>query len=237
MTPQDAQPLTEALRNHNQPLLLFFPRLTLRDVWRLTRQAPPGRRLRTFIRKLFHWRMNLRIATWQLLTHPGWWRTGLWEYVHTSVLIPLSGHPPPELRWTLLESTFPDGVELKDPEPKLAAFHGVATAVPPRWPPELGACDRLLSWAHEIEGLPYDTGAAAASVLDLNLDGEGRFCSDVGANAWQLLGLLPEYVMHPNHRSGELRKTEMQPRRWTPCEFAAELGAIAWEHAINVKAR
>lgn len=232
---KQARPLAEALAAENTPLLLFFPRLTLLDVARLVKKAPRGQRLRTFVRKLFHWRWNLRIALAQLASHPGWWRTGWWEYVHEALLIPLSGHWPPALRWRLLEATFPAGVELKDPATKLAGFHGVATAVPPRWPVDLIACDRLIAWAHEIEGLPYDTAGAVASPFDINLDGGGRFCSDVGTNAWQILGLLPEWIYRPHHRTGTLRKVELPPRLWTPCEHAAELGANAWERAVNVK--
>lgn len=233
-----AEPLSYALRHECTPLLLFFPRLTLSDVARLVRKAPRGRRLRTLVRKLFHWRMNLRIANAQLITHLGWWRTGLWEFIHVAVLIPLEdggqGRPPHCKRWVLLESTFPAGVELKDPEAKLAGFHGVATAAPPRWPPALEACERLIAWAHEVEGLPYDSAGAGGSPFDLNLDGRGRFCSDVGANAWQILGMLPEWIYRPHHRSGELRKAEMPPRLWDPLELAAELGANCWERAVNV---
>jgi len=240
--------LHSALAKERDPLLLFFPRLTLADVWRLACAAPVGRRMVTFTRKLTHWRWNLRIALAQLLTHLGWWRTGWWEYVHVAVLLPVfsgaavtgrdsadGGQERPPHRWVLVESTFPAGVEIKEPAEKIAGFHGVATAVPPRRPADGAASGKLITWAARIEGLPYDSAGALGSPLDLDLDGGGRFCSDVGAEAWQLLGLLPKWTYKPHHRSRRLVKAELPPRLWDPAELAAELGALAWERAINVR--
>lgn len=226
-------PVTIALRGHNSPLLLFFPRLTLADVWRLARRAPAGKRMRVYLRKLFHWRWNIRISTWQLISHLGSWRLGLWEYVHVAILIPLGIGG--DRRWILVESTYPGGVRIKEPSEKLASFHGVAAAVGAR--NNVMALRELdvLGWAEEMEGLPYDSAGAASSPFDIGIHGSGKFCSDLAAGCWQYLGILPEYIYKPNHRSGELRKIELPSRSWTPAELAMEMGANEWEKAIALR--
>lgn len=232
----DALPLNEALEGQDGPLLVFFPRLTIRDVARLVRQVEPKQRWRTLVKKLGHYLGNLGIAFTQLAAHPGWWRRPVIEDVHVALLVPKSGHWPPGQGWLLVESTYPAGVEIKDPAPKLAGFHGVATVVPLTWPSEALALDRLLAWVHEVEGLAYDSEGAIASPLDLNLDAEGEFCSGVGVNALQVLEHLPEYVLRQVHRTGQLRKVRLRPGDFMPVELAMLHGVLDWSRAVNVRA-
>jgi hypothetical protein len=210
--------------------LVFFPRLTLHDVGRLARQAPPGQRLRTGARKLSHWSGNLTITTTQLASNPGAWRDGLWQLPHVGVTIRESD------QWLLIEATFPEGVTVQPFEAKLRKFSGYAIVVPLAWPPDLAAADEARAWVKQVTGMPYDTAGAVGSLFDFGVDGPGYFCSKLGAAFLQRLAELPASTRIPWYPRRRLILRELKPEDWLPCELARERGVLDWSKALLVEA-
>lgn len=213
---------------------IFFPRLTLGAVWRLARRAPRGERLRTLCRKLGHWAGNSGIALFQLVSHPGWWRLPFWEFSHVGILIDLVDDDGVQ-RWFIVQANLGDGVTATDAQEVVDGYHAPLNAVPLSWPPDLAASARLRAWVRLTLGMDYDAAGAVGSILDLNLDSSGYFCSEHATAAIQQAGLLPEIVFLVNHRTGRLVKTILKPSHTTPCELAAKFGVIGHERGVLIK--
>ncbi len=227
--------------------LVFFPRLILADVWRIASEAKPGRKVLTFLVKMFHWRWNLRIAWAQLFTDLRNAGDHKWEYVHVALLVRFDRFTHPRnaaeaLKGNtvrLIEATYPAGVEIKNPAAKFKKFTGEAVVVEPYPLVENGNILKLVEWIIRIQGQPYDVGGALSSpFFFLSIHRLGKFCSYLGANALQILGRLPEWKTIPNFSHKTLMDLENRAEDYTPSELAREAEALpseSWYKAHLVK--
>lgn len=234
--------------------LVFFVRLTLEDVWRITCQAPWGEKVLTFLRTLAGWRSNLTIRNGQFWAMLGHWRDGFQDFCHVAMVI----QDPWETERTdfpagtpmMIESTSPAGVQIKPLAERLRSYKGRTVIVPLALPPALEKVSPDTTkapaegwhsspfnvWLKRAEGLGYDGVGLFGVLFNLGIDTPGAFfCSELIAEALTELGLLPEWI--PRLRCGKLSNTEQRPNFFEVSELARLTPLLDWGNAVSVDSR
>jgi hypothetical protein len=209
----------EAAKAAEDGWLVFFVRLTLADVWRISRRDP-----RRFLPTLGGWFSNLVIAIGQLLAHIGDWRSGFHNLIHVGVVV----------NGGLLEATEPR-VRLVDLEERLADYPATYL-VPPRHPADPESLSRHPEWLTYVEGLPYNRFGLLGVLLNLGISSPGkRFCSQLAAEYYQITGRLPKWTTVI--RRGSPQAFDVPASFWEPSSLANERGAVGWSGALHVRNR
>jgi len=200
--------------------LVFFWRLTLLDVFRLASGAPRGHKLRALLRNLGGWASNWVIALGQLAANLGDWRSGKWELIHSAIVIE-GGR--------LLEATAPK-VRTISLGNRLAHYPR-CIIVPPRHTAAIEDYEEFHRWAERVDGMPYNNTGLLGVLYNLGITNpEARFCSELCAEGYQILGFLPTWDQ-------VLRRGKPMPFKppasfWEPSTLANERGALDWSSAI-----
>jgi len=215
--------------------LVFFLRLTLLDVIKLTVRTRGGfwRKLWALLSNMGGWFSNLVIAILQMLTFAGDWRSGMWQLIHVGVVIEKHGEK------FLLEATYPR-VRLIPLEKRLEAYP-VAHLVPPRLPHNgLVDEDEWQNWIQFVDDMPYNKFGLLGVLLNIGGGGSPgtRFCSQLAAEAYQILDWLPKRgVVLAVSRGAEPRATDIPAGWYEPSGLAMSRAALNWRGELYVNTR